>query len=59
MALAEEAGMAPFFLSPLNNATGTSKVWINIGPRMSYTEDCLAVKSSITRQKRGMQLLVL
>jgi len=38
-----------FFLSPLKDATGTSRVWVNMGPRMSYAEDFLAVKSSITR----------
>lgn len=46
--LAEEAGMAADVVSPLKNATRTSKVWINIGPRMSYAEDSLAVRSSVT-----------
>lgn len=54
VALDEEAGMAAFFLSPLKNATGTSNLWLKIGPRMSFAEDFLAVESSITKWKRGM-----
>lgn len=39
-------GWLLFFLSPLKNATGTSNVWIKIGPRMSFAEDFLAVEAA-------------
>lgn len=35
-------GRLGFFSSLLENASGTSKVWINIAHRMSYSEDCKA-----------------
>lgn len=39
MPLNEEAGMAEVFFFSTGDASGTSKFWINIGHRMSYSED--------------------